>query len=123
MQLSAFHEDRRGEVGREEWGGSEEGETECEDETCEHCRLEQFNARAAQLRRTQERAADDAAMRAHKIAVQALEENEQVCPLSLTLLFSPLCINNIFPLFFFLLFFFFFEIDGGQITKGKERGG
>jgi hypothetical protein len=77
-------------------GRDREGESECDDDTCEHCKLEQTNARAARLRNAQERAADDAAMRTQKATLQALEEKEQVCPLHLISFHSPF----LFPPFF-----------------------
>lgn len=58
----------------------DEEEEECEDETCEYCMLAQMNSRAARHKRAQERAFEDTALRAQKIALQAVEEKEQVSP-------------------------------------------
>lgn len=77
----------------------DEEEEECEDETCEYCMLAQMNSRAARHKRAQERAFEDTALRAQKIALQAVEEKEQVSP-------PPPLFFVLTPLLLPLLFFF-----------------
>lgn len=63
---------------KEESEREEEWEEEDSCEECEHCIIARYNEKAARLKSIQEKTSDEAALRAQKSALQAMEEKEQV---------------------------------------------